>query len=70
MPTEPIRRAELARSSATRAPSRIGQAQILEHALRHLAWLVEDDEVVGDRLSPGWRLALADYVPEPFRSLP
>jgi hypothetical protein len=68
--SEPIGRAELARSEATRAPDAIGTSQVLEHALRHLAWLVEDDPVVRDRLDDEWRGALATYVPEPFRSFP
>jgi hypothetical protein len=70
MATEPIHRAELARSEAASAPTTVADAQVLEHGLRHLAWLAEDDEVVAGRLSPAWRKALADYVPEPFRSLP
>ena len=65
-----IERAELARSDATKAPERIGQAQVLEHGLRHLAWLVQDDDVVASRLSNDWHDALSTYVPEPFRSLP
>lgn len=65
----PIRRAELARSEATRAPASIGHAQVLEHGLRHMAWLAQDDEVVADRLTEGWRDALGAYMPEPFRSL-
>ncbi|HEX7171635.1 MAG TPA: hypothetical protein VF365_03385 [Candidatus Limnocylindria bacterium] len=70
MASEPIPRATLARSEATRAPSAIGHAQVLEHGIRHLAWLAQDDEAVAHRLSPDWRRALGDYVPEPFRSLP
>lgn len=62
-------RAEFARSGATQAPERIGHVQVLEHGLRHLAWLVQDDTVVAERLDPAWRTALRDYVPEPFRSL-
>ena len=61
-------RADLARSDATRAPEAIGNLQVLEHALRHLAWLAKDDPVVAERLSNDWKRALADYVPEPFRS--
>lgn len=68
MESAPIVRAELARSAATRAPERIGHVQVLEHGLRHLAWLVQDDVVVAGRLDPAWRAALRDYVPEPFRS--
>lgn len=64
-----IGRSELARSEATAAPSAIGSDQVLEHALRHLAWLVQDDPVVSQELPGGWREALAGYVPEPFRSL-
>jgi hypothetical protein len=70
MATAPILRSELARSEATSAPAAIAHAQVLEHGLRHLAWLAEDDEVVAARLSPAWRRALAGYVPEPFRSFP
>lgn len=66
MESAPIDRAELARSEATRAPTAIGTSQVLEHALRHLAWLAKDDDVVRDRLSPGWHAVLAGYSPEPF----
>jgi hypothetical protein len=69
MASAPIHRAELARSEATRAPASIGHAQVLEHGLRHMAWLAQDDEVVAARLTGEWRQALAAYVPEPFRSL-
>lgn len=69
MATAPIERSGLARSEARRAPARIGHGQVLEHALRHLAWLVQDDPAVAAKLSGGWRDALAGYVPEPFRNL-
>jgi hypothetical protein len=65
----PIARAELARSSATAAPSSIGYAQVLEHGLRHLAWLVADDDVVRNTLSEAWKTLLRTYAPEPFRHL-
>jgi hypothetical protein len=65
----PIDRAELARSSATHAPDSIAAPQVLEHALRHLAWLAQDDEVVARTLSPEWHATLRDRVPEPFRNL-
>ncbi|HEX6548651.1 MAG TPA: hypothetical protein VF134_07925 [Candidatus Dormibacteraeota bacterium] len=65
----PIGRADLARNSATAAATRIGHQQVLEHALRHLAWLVRDDEVVRGELSERWKRLLEDYVPEPFRNL-
>jgi hypothetical protein len=70
MASEPIGRSELARSEATAAPAEIGHRQVLEHGLRHLAWLSKDDPVVAAQLSEGgWRTVLDDYVPEPFRSL-
>jgi len=65
----PIARAELARSAATAAPESIAHAQVLEHGLRHLAWLARDDPVVSAELSETWHTVLAGYVPEPFRGL-
>ena len=65
----PITRAELARSGATSAAKTIAAAQVLEHGLRHLAWLSREDQVVMGTLSDEWKHALADYVPEPFRNL-
>jgi hypothetical protein len=69
MHSRPIGRAELARSEATAAPRAIETDQVVEHGLRHLAWLAVDDPVVREELSPAWRTALAGYVPEPFRNL-
>jgi len=65
----PITRAELARNSATEAAKAIASNQVVEHALRHMAWLAQDDPAVRTALSPGWVAALAGYVPEPFRHL-
>lgn len=65
----PIGRADLARSGATHAPVAIAHQQVIEHGLRHLAWLVEDDETVRSVLSETWKRVLAGYVPEPFRHL-
>ncbi|GAC1684674.1 MAG: hypothetical protein PVS2B1_04230 [Candidatus Dormibacteraceae bacterium] len=65
----PISRAELARNSATQAAASIATSQVVEHALRHLAWLALDDAAVSSALSPAWLAALAGYVPEPFRHL-
>jgi hypothetical protein len=69
MASGPIGRAELARSEATAAPRDIAYQQVVEHGLRHLAWLVADDPVVAGELSDDWRRVLAGYVPEPFRAL-
>jgi hypothetical protein len=63
----PVGRAELARGDATAPPPAIGVEQVLEHALRHVAWLVRDDPVVHDELET-WITLLDGYVPEPFRS--
>lgn len=65
----PVGRSELARSEARAAPREIAHAQIVEHGLRHLAWLAVDDPVVAVELSPRWKEILAGYVPEPFRNL-
>src|SRR5919198_241816 len=51
----PIGRADLARSGATTAPQTIASEQVLEHGLRHLAWLVNDDAVVRSTLSDDWK---------------
>ena len=64
---EPITHAELARGDATAPPPSIGVVQVLEHALRHLAWLMKDDPVVA-RALPDWQGFLDDYTPEPFRA--
>ena len=42
-------------------------AQVLEHAFRHLAWLVKDDEEVHAAL-PDWVGFLSATSPKPFRS--
>ena len=64
---EPVARAELARGDAFGPPPEIGVAQVLEHAFRHLAWLVKDDEVVGEALAE-WKGFLERFEPEPFRA--
>ena len=65
----PIERAELARNSATEAPKQIAAAQVIEHGLRHLAWLAREDPVVPTVLSPQWKEYLAGYVPQPFQHI-
>lgn len=65
---EPVGQVELARGDATRPPSSIDVAQVLEHALRHVAWLMKDDAVVRDELDD-WEKVMEAYVPEPFRAL-
>jgi hypothetical protein len=69
METRPVRRRELARGEATEAPREVDPAQVVEHGLRHLAWLALDDPAVAAELSPAWRAVLDGYVPEPFRAL-
>ena len=65
----PIGRVELARGGATTAPTHVDAAPVVEHGLRHLAWLVRDDPVVAQSLPRAWHDVLAQYVPEPFRHL-
>ncbi|MFP5331589.1 MAG: hypothetical protein ACLGHX_04385 [Acidimicrobiia bacterium] len=64
-----VARTELARSAATHAPSTIAADQVLEHAIRHLAWLVGTDDVVRSTLDDQWHAILRSYVPEPFQQL-
>lgn len=65
---EAVCRTDLARGAATDAPASIQVDQVVEHALRHLAWLLGDDPAIAAAL-PDWPLLLDDYVPEPFRQL-
>jgi len=65
----PISRVDLARSGALSAAQTIAAAQVLEHGLRHLAWLSREDPVVMAVLNEDWKQVLADYRPEPFRNL-
>jgi hypothetical protein len=69
MASLPIERSELARSEATAAPRQIATSAVVEHGLRHLAWLAQDDPVVAAELPAAWRSLLAEYRPEPFRNL-
>ena len=69
MTSLPIGRSDLARGEASAAPREIASAQVVEHGLRHMAWLAKDDPVVAAELPAGWRVQLAEYVPEPFRNL-
>ncbi len=64
---EPVGRSDLARGDALAPPDDIGVAQVIEHAFRHLAWLVVDDPAIAEAL-PGWTDTLAIYEPEPFRA--
>ena len=64
----PVQRAELARGEAMAAPKTIGVEAVLEHALRHLSWLIKDDPAVMATLDK-WKPALAAFEPEPFREL-
>jgi hypothetical protein len=64
---ELVTRTELARGRAIGAPVAIHVTQVVEHGLRHLAWLVREDPGIRAALVP-WVDALAVYEPEPFRS--
>lgn len=64
----PVPRATIARGEAMAPPAAIGVSAVLEHALRHLAWLVKDDAAIAAAL-PDWLAVLSAYTPEPFRAL-
>jgi hypothetical protein len=75
LPSRWARSSSRSRSVAPSSPQRsdgrsssIGTLRVLEHALRHLSWLVRDDRAVQDALA-AWSLDLDAYVPEPFRNL-
>jgi hypothetical protein len=64
---ELVARADLARGDAMGPPPSIDVGQVVEHAFRHLSWLVKDDVAVHDAL-PDWVAFLDAYEPEPFRA--
>jgi hypothetical protein len=64
---ELVTRAELARGPATGPPPHVYLSQVVEHGLRHLAWLVQEDEAIYEALAD-WSRALSGYEPEPFRA--
>ena len=65
---ELVARNELARGYATGPPLHVHLSQVVEHGLRHLAWLVCEDEAIHHVLTD-WSRALSEYEPEPFRAL-
>lgn len=65
--SELVTRTELARGRATGPPPHVHLPQVVEHGLRHLAWLVREDGSI-DRALSGWSRALGGYAPEPFRA--
>ncbi|TMK30061.1 MAG: hypothetical protein E6G52_03285 [Actinobacteria bacterium] len=64
---ELVTRAELARARATGPAPQVHLPQVVEHGLRHLAWLVREDEAIHEALAD-WTRALSGYEPEPFRA--
>jgi hypothetical protein len=66
--TVEVQRAELDRGESMAPPDSIHLAAVLEHALRHLSWLIRDDPAIAAAL-PDWKGALGSYRPEPFKAL-
>jgi hypothetical protein len=64
---ELVARTELARGYATGPPLHVHLSQVVEHGLRHLAWLVREDGAIHHALAD-WSRALSEYEPEPFRA--
>jgi hypothetical protein len=62
-----VTRTELARGHATGPPPQVHLSQVVEHGLRHLAWLLLEDEAIKQALAD-WSRALSEYGPEPFRA--
>ena len=63
-----VQRAEVDRGESMAPPESIHLAAVLEHALRHLSWLIREDAAIAAAL-PSWSGVLDAYRPEPFRSL-
>jgi hypothetical protein len=61
---------DLARGTAFCPPCLIEVEHVVEHAMRHLAWLNAEDEAVHTALGHEWQRALGRYRPEPFRTFP
>jgi hypothetical protein len=64
---ELVTRVELARGQAIGPAPKVHLSQVVEHGLRHLAWLVREDEAINQALA-GWTRTLSVYTPEPFRA--
>jgi hypothetical protein len=62
-----VTRTQLARGRAIGPPPEVHLSQVVEHGLRHLAWLVREDEVIHEALAD-WSRTLSQYEPEPFRA--
>ena len=58
-----VARSDLARGGATAPPSSIGITHVQEHALRHLAWLRQDDPTIAALLEDWGRMAIVDTKP-------
>jgi len=63
-----VTRSDLARGSSMAPAESIAVEAVLEHAVRHLAWLSRDDPAVATVLAD-WSEALEGYQPEPFQAL-
>ena len=64
----PVKRSDLARGSSMGPAESITVEAVLEHAVRHLAWLSRDDPAIATVLAD-WSEALEGYHPEPFQAL-
>jgi len=64
---ELVTRVELVRGGATGPPVEVHLPHVVEHGLRHLSWLVREDDAIHQALGD-WSRALSDYRPEPFRA--
>ena len=64
----PVKRSDLARGSSMAPAESITVDAVLEHAVRHLAWLSREDPAIATVLVD-WSEALKGYLPEPFQAL-
>lgn len=64
---ELVARTGLARGRLMGPPPEVHVTQVIEHGLRHLAWLVSDDPEIHEAL-PEWVEVLSAYEREPSRA--
>lgn len=64
-----FRRGELVFEDNLYAPDLITGANVVAHAIEHLALLARRDPPIGSTLDEAWKAFLADQLPQPAREL-
>ena len=61
-----VRRQDIGRGTATAPPQAVTLGEVVEHALRHLAWLARDDPSITAALPEDWARALSRFPAQPL----